>query len=122
MAVPRMLARLRWARDARLRTAAAAELHGAFAFPIRNGTEFLGVLEFFSRRIREPDEKLLEMIELENVPLDGRVLVFALLASVATGLLFGLVPTALSRRLDLARALRETGGRTSWHSLAAAAP
>ena len=55
----------------------------------------------------------LELIELENVPLDGRVLVFALLASLATGLLFGLVPTALSRRLDLSSALRETGTRAT---------
>jgi predicted permease len=60
----------------------------------------------------------LQQIELKNVPLDARVFGFALLASVATGLLFGLVPTALSRRLDMNAALKEAGardtGRTSW--------
>ncbi len=36
--------------------AAAAEgLHAAFAFPILSGGKFLGVMEFFSREIREPD-------------------------------------------------------------------
>jgi predicted permease len=55
----------------------------------------------------------LEMIELENVPLDTRVLIFALLAAAATGLLFGLVPTALSRRMDLTAALRESGARAT---------
>jgi len=40
--------------------AAAAEgLHAAFAFPILSGEKFLGVMEFFSREIREPDEELL---------------------------------------------------------------
>ncbi len=37
-------------------------LHGAFAFPIMLGQQFLGVVEFFSRQIREPDADLLEMI------------------------------------------------------------
>jgi PAS domain S-box-containing protein len=36
-------------------------LHGAFAFPIRLGEHVLGVIEFFSREIREPDAALLEM-------------------------------------------------------------
>lgn len=36
-------------------------LHGAFAFPIRLGREVLGVIEFFSREIRQPDQELLEM-------------------------------------------------------------
>src|SRR5258708_5383485 len=40
--------------------AAAAEgLHAAFAFPILSGEKFLGVMEFFSHEIREPDEALL---------------------------------------------------------------
>src|SRR5258707_11274472 len=40
--------------------AAAAEgLHAAFAFPILSGEKFLGVMEFFSHEIREPDETLL---------------------------------------------------------------
>src|SRR5882762_1438448 len=40
--------------------AAAAEgLHAAFAFPILSGEKFLGIMEFFSHEIREPDEALL---------------------------------------------------------------
>jgi len=40
--------------------AAAAEgLHAAFAFPIMSGDNFLGVMEFFSHEIREPDSALL---------------------------------------------------------------
>jgi signal transduction histidine kinase/integral membrane sensor domain MASE1/CheY-like chemotaxis protein len=40
--------------------AAAAEgLHAAFAFPIMSGKKFLGVMEFFSHEIREPDSVLL---------------------------------------------------------------
>lgn len=36
--------------------AAASGLHAAFAFPILSGEKFLGVMEFFSHEIREPDE------------------------------------------------------------------
>jgi PAS domain S-box-containing protein len=39
--------------------AAAAGLHAAFGFPILSGEKFLGVMEFFSPEIREPDESLL---------------------------------------------------------------
>jgi PAS domain S-box-containing protein len=40
--------------------AAAAEgFHAAFAFPIFSGENFLGVMEFFSHEIREPDKALL---------------------------------------------------------------
>jgi serine phosphatase RsbU (regulator of sigma subunit) len=44
--------------------AMAAEdgLHAAVAFPIHNGAESLGVMEFLSREIRQPDEELLEMM------------------------------------------------------------
>ena len=42
--------------------AAREGLHGAFGFPIVLGGEVLGVLEFFSREIREPDQDLLEML------------------------------------------------------------
>lgn len=37
-------------------------LHGAFAFPVTLGTEILGVLEFFSRELREMDEDVLNMM------------------------------------------------------------
>lgn len=37
-----------------------AGLHGSFAFPIRLGGEILGIMEFFSREIRPPQEDLLD--------------------------------------------------------------
>jgi len=37
-------------------------LHGAFGFPIMLGEEVLGVIEFFSPEVREPDEELLKMV------------------------------------------------------------
>jgi len=42
--------------------AAAEGLHSAFAFPVLFGEKFLGVMEFFSHEIREPDEALLAMV------------------------------------------------------------
>jgi len=39
--------------------ASAEELHAAFAFPIMSGEDFLGVMEFFSHEIRQPDSTLL---------------------------------------------------------------
>jgi signal transduction histidine kinase/ActR/RegA family two-component response regulator len=46
------------------RAAVAAQegLHGAFGFPIRLGREVVGIVEFFSRAIQEPDPDLLEMM------------------------------------------------------------
>jgi PAS domain S-box-containing protein len=41
--------------------ASHAGLHGAFGFPIRLGAQVLGVIEFFSREIRQPDTEVLEM-------------------------------------------------------------
>src|SRR5215217_5178809 len=43
--------------------AARAGLRSAFAFPIRLGAEVLGVMEFFSRRLRQPDAELLEVFD-----------------------------------------------------------
>ncbi|HEY6448334.1 MAG TPA: response regulator [Acidobacteriaceae bacterium] len=37
-------------------------LHSAFGFPILLGDEVLGVLEFFSHQIRQPDRKLLNLL------------------------------------------------------------
>ncbi|HKZ01217.1 MAG TPA: PAS domain S-box protein, partial [Pyrinomonadaceae bacterium] len=42
--------------------AAAQGLLSAFGFPIRLGTEVLGVVEFFSREMREPDGELLTLV------------------------------------------------------------
>ncbi len=38
-------------------------LHGAFALPVKVGDNVYGVLEFFSREIRQPDQDLLQMVE-----------------------------------------------------------
>ena len=38
-----------------------AELHSAFGFPIHLGDSILGVIEFFSREIRQPNEDVLEL-------------------------------------------------------------
>src|SRR5262245_24286642 len=43
--------------------AAKEGLHGAFGFPIVGPGGFLGVMEFFSPEIREPDEDLLKMFD-----------------------------------------------------------
>ncbi len=43
--------------------AAKEGLHGAFGFPIVGPSGFLGVMEFFSPEIREPDEDLLKMFD-----------------------------------------------------------
>jgi signal transduction histidine kinase/CheY-like chemotaxis protein len=42
--------------------AVRAGLHAAFGFPMLRGNDVLGVMEFFSREIREPDEELLLML------------------------------------------------------------
>jgi two-component system, sensor histidine kinase and response regulator len=58
-----------WIEDVQLdtnfpRMPAAVEngLHGAIALPLASGTEFIGVLELFSRKTRTPDEELLRML------------------------------------------------------------
>jgi len=43
--------------------AARENLHAAFGFPVLLGRHVLGVMEFFSREIREPDEELLTMLD-----------------------------------------------------------
>jgi signal transduction histidine kinase/integral membrane sensor domain MASE1/ActR/RegA family two-component response regulator len=37
-------------------------LHGAFAFPIKLGSNTLGIVECFSREVREPDDNFLHMV------------------------------------------------------------
>jgi PAS domain S-box-containing protein len=46
----------------RAQAAARARLHGAFGVPIRSGRRIMGVMEFFSREIRQPDTTLLQMM------------------------------------------------------------
>ena len=47
----------------RLKEARAADLHGGMAFLVSNGDERLGVIELFSREIRERDPELYSLIE-----------------------------------------------------------
>jgi PAS domain S-box-containing protein len=42
--------------------AAREGLHAAFAFPILLGSEVIGVMDFFSQEIRQPDQDLLDMM------------------------------------------------------------
>jgi diguanylate cyclase (GGDEF)-like protein/PAS domain S-box-containing protein len=42
--------------------AARAGLHSAFGFPILAGTQPLGVMEFYSREMKQPDAALLQMV------------------------------------------------------------
>jgi PAS domain S-box-containing protein len=44
--------------------AAKEGLHGGFGFPITLGNDVLGVMEFFSREIRQPDDALLQMFAI----------------------------------------------------------
>jgi PAS domain S-box-containing protein len=46
----------------RAHIAAREGLHAAFAFPILLGSEVLGVIDFVSREIRQPDQDLLDMM------------------------------------------------------------
>ena len=49
-------------RFPRSRIAAKEGLHGAFGFPVRLGREILGVMEFFSTDIRQPDVNLIAVM------------------------------------------------------------
>jgi PAS domain S-box-containing protein len=46
----------------RARVAAREGLHGAFGFPVMVGDEVLGVIEFFTPDVREPDQELLKLV------------------------------------------------------------
>jgi PAS domain S-box-containing protein len=50
------------ANFARAPQAVSVGLRAAFAFPVLAGEEFLGVMEFFSPEVREPDDALLQML------------------------------------------------------------
>jgi putative ABC transport system permease protein len=51
-----------------------------------------------------------------EIGVDGRVLIFALLASVAAGILFGLVPAWQSSRANVNETLKESGKSTTGHA------
>ena len=53
---------------------------------------------------------------LEGTPLDARVLGFALLLTVATGIVAGLAPAVRAARLDLAAAIKEGHQPVAWRS------
>ena len=46
----------------RAKAAEKVDLHGAFAFPVKLKDHVLGVMEFFSRQVQEPDDALLAMM------------------------------------------------------------
>ena len=47
----------------RASVAAHDGLHGAVGFPLWNGIQFLGVMEFFSRQVVQPDADVIEMMQ-----------------------------------------------------------
>jgi len=53
--------------------AAEEGLHGAFGFPVRSGGRVIGVIEFFSREIRQPDDDLLSMLAAVGTQIGGFV-------------------------------------------------
>jgi PAS domain S-box-containing protein len=57
--IPDVVADLNFPRAS---VASREQLHGAFALPILTGGQVVGVMEFFSREIREPDADLLRML------------------------------------------------------------
>jgi len=62
---PRYISDLvREANFQRTPVAARERLHAAFGFPILLGGEVLGVIEFFSREIRQPDQELLATLAI----------------------------------------------------------
>ncbi|MEY2428438.1 MAG: hypothetical protein QOJ40_1323, partial [Verrucomicrobiota bacterium] len=61
---PNLLADSNWQQGP---LAARSGLHAALGFPIRLKNEVIGVVEFFSGQMREPDERLLEMLSALGV-------------------------------------------------------
>ena len=108
----------------RMPIATAEGLRSAFAFPICNGPDFLGVLEFFNRSSQEPDQKLLEtaavigaqisqFIERRDVEraLRDRDHEFALARQIQLGLLPRVMPSWPGFAFGgAARFTQETGG------------
>ena len=59
--IPDVLADTNYARGP---LAARAGLHGAFAFPVLTSKGFIGVMEFYSRDICQPDQDLMQMLSV----------------------------------------------------------
>ena len=53
--------------------AAEEGLHSAFGFPLRSGGRVIGVIEFFSREIRRPDDDLLSLFDAVGTQIGGFV-------------------------------------------------
>ena len=76
---PRYISDLvREANFQRTPVAARERPHAAFGFPILLGGEVLGVIEFFSREIRQPDQELLEMLATNGTPAKDWTLICSL--------------------------------------------
>ena len=52
----------------------------------------------------------LNLPQVDDIPINGRVMGFAILVAMATGIIFGLVPALQSAKVDLNNTLKETGG------------
>ena len=70
-----------WIRDAetdsdfsRAALAGKANLHGAFAIPVRSAFEFLGVVEFFSKEIEQPDNELMQLMDSVGIEIGQRII------------------------------------------------
>jgi GAF domain-containing protein len=48
-----------------------AGLHSGFCFPIRRGAGVFGVMEFFTRETREPDQEILELFDAIGSQIDN---------------------------------------------------
>src|SRR4029453_14635025 len=76
---PRYISDLvRQANFQRTPVAARERLHAAFGFPILLGGEVLGVIEFFTREIPQPDHELLEMLATIGTPAKDWTLICSL--------------------------------------------
>jgi putative ABC transport system permease protein len=51
----------------------------------------------------------LNLPQVEEIPINGRVMGFTIIAALATGIIFGIVPALQSARVDLNNTLKETG-------------
>ena len=70
-----------WIRDAetdsdfsRAALAGKANLHGAFAIPVRSAFEFLGVVEFFSKEIEQTDNELMQLMDSVGIEIGQRII------------------------------------------------